>query len=233
MRYIILFHLLLYLSLTSCSQQQAEIVPMNEEEVIEQPVVKHYLALGDSYTIGEAVLENERWPVKLVKALKNIGVDLGDAEIIARTGWTTRNLLNALDESDLYESYSWVSLLIGVNNQYQGRSTEEYRTEFEELLNRAIRYAGGDKDRVFVVSIPDYAYTPFGKGNEQVSQEIDLFNDINKSITDRYEIKYINITDISRRGLEEPELVADDGLHPSGIMYSEWVERIVEQIDFK
>lgn len=194
---------------------------------IEDPV--SFLALGDSYTIGQNVSTEDRWPIQLADRLMLLGLET-EVEIIATTGWTTGDLISALENSPPeYEEYSLVSLLIGVNNQFQGRSIEEYTTQFEELLQNAISYAKGDKTHVFVLSIPDYGYTPFGESFSNVSQQIDLFNSINQQITFNYGVTYINITDISRRGLEDPDLVANDGLHPSGKMYTQWVERIIQR----
>lgn len=188
-----------------------------------------FLALGDSYTIGQSVAVNERWPVQLVSTLRARGVECDDPFIIATTGWRTDNLDNAITQAMLEPEYNLVSLLIGVNNYYQGKTVESYKPEFEALLNKAIALAGGNKENVFVVSIPDYGYTPFGKSNQvTISAGIDLFNAANKSITEQAGVTYINITDISRRGLAEPDLVATDGLHPSGKMYSEWVTRILQ-----
>ncbi len=190
-----------------------------------------YLALGDSYTIGESVAEKDRWPVQLANVLRQKGRSLGDPTIIATTGWRTDDLKNAMDKAHLKNEYDFVSLLIGVNNQYQGKPAAQYEIEFDGLLKDAIRLAKGRKDHVFVVSIPDYGYTPFGKPKQaQITKELDHFNDINKRITEKAGVKYINITDISRLGLEQPDLVADDGLHPSGKMYRLWVERIVEHL---
>ncbi len=195
-----------------------------------QPSVK-YLALGDSYTIGESVSEAERWPNQLAEKLIQKKTPVSKPRIIATTGWRTDNLSNAMAIAKLKSEYDLVSLLIGVNNQYQGKPAEQYAKEFEELLKTAIALAKGNVDNVFVVSIPDYGYTPFGeKKKEKISQEIDEFNALNKRISDQYKVKYINITDISRRGLEEPALVAGDGLHPSGKMYGLWVDRIVKAI---
>lgn len=186
-----------------------------------------FLALGDSYTIGESVAVNERWPVQLAHALRKKGIDCSDPEIIATTGWRTDDLKHAIEKARLKPEYTLVSLLIGVNNYYQGKSAESYAPEFEELLRTAIALARGDKSRVFVVSIPDYGYTPFGKEKQQtISAGIDAFNAVNKSIAQKLGVKYISITDISRNGLAEPDLVATDGLHPSGKMYSAWVERM-------
>lgn len=190
----------------------------------------YYLALGDSYTIGESVAENERYPVQLGDRLFPISPDK-EVRVFARTGWTTQDLANALDtRTDFRQSYDLVSLLIGVNNQYQGRSLENYEVEFRALLEQAIEFAGNDPGRIFVVSIPDYAYTPFGGGSIAISQEIDTFNAANRSITEEYGIQYFDITPISREGLNEPELVASDGLHPSGEQYRRWVELMVDDV---
>lgn len=195
---------------------------------------KDYLALGDSYTIGESVPETERWPVQLAKALTEKGIPVASPKIIAVTGWRTDNLKNGIDIAQIKEKYDLVSLLIGVNNQYQGKPADAYAVEYETLLKTAVQLAGGEKANVFVVSIPDYGYTPFGAPNQpKISKELDEFNAINKRITETYGITYINITDISRRGLEDPELVADDTLHPSGKQYTLWVERILENLSLK
>ena len=188
-----------------------------------------FLALGDSYTIGESVPENERWPVQLAKALRDQGKSVGDPFIIATTGWRTDNLKEAIVKANLKSDYDLVSLLIGVNNQYQGKSAVLYATEFEDLLETVIQLAKGKKENVFVVSIPDYGYTPLGKPKQTaISLALDQFNEINKEITEKHHVKYFSITDISRKGLAEPDLVASDGLHPSGKMYTQWVERIVK-----
>ena len=190
-----------------------------------------FLALGDSYTIGESVAEHDRWPVQLSKSLRAKGKSIGEPTIIATTGWRTDNLKDAIDKAKLENEYELVTLLIGVNNQYQGKSIEQYAIEFEDLLKTAIRLAKGKKENVLVVSIPDYGYTPFGKPKQpDITKAIDSFNYVNKDCTDKAGVRYVNITDISRQGLEKAELVADDGLHPSGKMYSLWVERIVMAI---
>lgn len=192
---------------------------------------KKYLALGDSYTIGESVSENERWPVQLAKSLRSNGKAFSDPTIIATTGWRTDNLKDAIDKAQLKNEYELVSLLIGVNNQYQGKPVEQYEIEFDNLLRTAVQLAKGKKENVFVVSIPDYGYTPFGKPKQtEISKALDHFNEINKRITERAGIQYVNITDISRQGIEQPDLVAADGLHPSGKMYTLWVERIVKSL---
>jgi lysophospholipase L1-like esterase len=183
-----------------------------------------YLALGDSYTIGESVQEAERFPNQLADSLRAEGLKIGTVKIIARTGWTTDELQNAINTSGLAEDtvFNRVSLLIGVNNQYRGRSVEEYKPSFTALLERAIKFAGGKKDHVVVVSIPDYAYTPFGNGRQTISTGVDQFNAANEAITRSMGVAYANITPISREGLNDPTLVAADGLHPSGKQYKRW-----------
>jgi lysophospholipase L1-like esterase len=188
---------------------------------------RKYLALGDSYTIGESVAEDQRWPVQLVKQLNKKGQPFNEPKIIATTGWRTDDLKHAILRENLSKDYDLVSLLIGVNNQYQGKSAEAYASEFEELLNMAIAFAGGDKEKVFVVSIPDYGFTPFGKEKqEKITRELNEFNRINREISMKLGVKYFNITEVSRKGFEDPALVATDGLHPSGKMYTEWVKII-------
>lgn len=190
---------------------------------------KTYLALGDSYTIGESVAEAGRWPVQLVEALRNKGYLLGAPRIIARTGWTTDELSRALDNSNLDVPYDYVSLLIGVNNQYRGRPAEEFRAEFSLLLERAISYAGGNTNRVFVLSIPDWGVTPFASGRNplKIAMEIDAYNAIKKEICEARGIAFFNITDISRQAPAKPSLLAEDTLHPSAEMYALWVEEIL------
>jgi lysophospholipase L1-like esterase len=188
-----------------------------------------FLALGDSYTIGESVKEEERWPDLLATALRAKGDSVEKPKIIATTGWRTDQLKKAIEDSSLKPEYNLVSLLIGVNNQYQGKTAESYAPEFEELLNIAIKLAGGKKENVFVVSIPDYGFTPFGQPKQQqISKALDEFNAANKKITEAAGIQYFNITDISRKGFELPDLVAEDKLHPSGKQYTLWVESIMK-----
>lgn len=191
-----------------------------------------YLALGDSYTIGAAVNTTESYPYQLTEALTTrFGLKNKGLKVIAQTGWTTSYLIAAENAAELKDTFDLVSLLIGVNNQFQGRDTAEYRVEFKQLLDTAVQRAGGRKDRVFVLSIPDYGYTPFGQNNQQrISEQIDIFNAINKQITEAEGITYFNITPISRQGLTQPSLVASDGLHPSGEMYALWTALIQEKV---
>jgi lysophospholipase L1-like esterase len=187
-----------------------------------------FLALGDSYTIGEGVAEAKRWPVQLADAFNAQGIPLGQPEIIARTGWTTGELAKAIDAAQIQPPYQLVSLSIGVNNQYRGYSQEEYRKEFTGLLNRAIAFAGDEPGRVLVISIPDWSVTPYAErfDREVVSEEIDAFNKINRQETERLGARYIDITAISRRAGQELDYLAVDGLHPSGEMYAKWVKAI-------
>ena len=181
-----------------------------------------FLALGDSYTIGESVPENERWPNQLATLIgENIEV-----KIIARTGWTTSELWDGIQNETLTPPYDMVSLLIGVNNQYRGYDIEEYRSEFVFLLNKAIEYAGGDKNRVFVVSIPDWGVTPFAQGRdaEKVASEIDAFNQVNREEAQKAGMAYVDVTPISREAVNDTDLITSDGLHPSGKMYAEWAK---------
>jgi lysophospholipase L1-like esterase len=202
---------------------------------LENPI--RFLALGDSYTIGQSVATNQRWPAQLRDSLVTRGYTTDDLRYIATTGWRTDNLINAIKNQGLEnQNYNLVSLLIGVNNQYQGHPFSQYVAEFPALLDSAIRYAGNDPSHVLVVSIPDYAYTPYGQqsGNpNQISQQIDQYNAYNHHITDSLGITYFDITPISRLGLQHPEYVASDGLHPSGIQYTEWVKLMLDYIDLQ
>lgn len=186
-----------------------------------------YLALGDSYTIGEAVAHDEAFPHQLGARLRAEGFGLAPPEIIARTGWTTDELRAALDAHLPQETYDLVTLLIGVNNQYRGRDAENYRVEFAELLERAIAYAGNAPARVIVLSIPDWGVTPFARGRQNVSAEIDAFNAINRAETLARGARYLEITHASRRAQHDASLLASDELHPSAKMYGEWAREIL------
>jgi lysophospholipase L1-like esterase len=186
--------------------------------------VQRFLALGDSYTIGEGVDSTARWPVALARALRTAGLPVEDPLVVARTGWTTQELAAGMDRAGLEGTYDMVSLLIGVNNQYRGLDLEEYRTQFSELLERAVGFAGGDPGRVLVLSIPDWGVTPFAQGRDRgrIGEEIDAFNEMNRRETEVAGAWYVDVTGISREAEERPELLADDGLHPSGAMYERW-----------
>ena len=183
-----------------------------------------FLALGDSYTIGEGVPDAERWPVQLAALLRERGVSVDDPQIIARTGWTTDELSAAIDEADPQGLYALVSLLIGVNNQYRGRDTEEYRAEFTALLRRAVAFAGGDASRVIVLSIPDWGITPFAEGRDRarIAAEIDAYNAINRDEAARAGARWVDVAPQTRAAGAGPAFLVDDGLHPSGRSYTEW-----------
>lgn len=191
-------------------------------------VAVSYLALGDSYTIGESVDESLRWPVQLSDSLNNNGFIVNKTDIIARTGWTTAELKDGITNAQPDSTYDLVSLLIGVNNQYRGYDIEIYRTEFRELLEWAIALASGDPENVFVVSIPNYGVTPFGSSNEdQIRQELLEYDAIAASIAEEYGIPLINITPISEEAKTDTTLIAEDNLHPSGSMYTLWVSKML------
>ncbi|TLV04053.1 SGNH/GDSL hydrolase family protein [Dyadobacter luticola] len=190
-----------------------------------------YLALGDSYTIGESVSKEDRWPMQLAAALRENGVAVQEPYFIARTGWTTKDLLDGTQNYHPDKPYDVVSLLIGVNNQYQGRSIEEYRSQFHDLLVRSIGYAGGNAEKVFVLSIPDWGVTPFGESvRKRTAKEIDNFNKVAKEECDKEKILFINITDISRTALNDVSMVASDNLHFSAKMYRLWVNETIPAI---
>lgn len=190
-----------------------------------------YLALGDSYTIGESVAEADRWPVQLVERLRAGGVEVVAPEIIAVTGWTTDELDAGIDAADLRGPYDLVSLLIGVNNQYRGRELENYRAEFRALLSRAAEFAGGEASRVVVVSIPDWGVTPFAerddRGGEQIGIEIDAYNAVAEEEAQSAGAHFVDITPVSKTAADDAGLTADDGLHPSGAMYALWTDRVL------
>lgn len=194
-----------------------------------------YLALGDSYTIGQSVPDNERWPIQLRDSLVQRGITVEETRVIATTGWRTDNLLSAITNQQLAtKNYNLVSLLIGVNDQYQQRPIEQYEPHFRELLDSCLLYAGYDTSSVFVVSIPDYAYTPFGQRRpnpDAISEQLDAYNAINRSVCEEYELRYFDITPISRLGLSNSDLVAVDELHPSGYQYTLWVRSILTYLD--
>lgn len=195
---------------------------------------KSYLALGDSYTIGEAVEQEESFPFQLTQLLNDKGRQFEQPKVIAKTGWTTDELRHAIQQEQIAETFDLVTLLIGVNNQYRGYSQETYRNEFAELLETAISFAGGKKENVYVVSIPDWGVTEFAKNSgrdlQTISDEIDAFNRINAQETAAQNVAYADITPGSRQAIKKQNLIASDGLHPSGKMYAEWAALIAEKI---
>ena len=227
-----------YVITTSCSSENTT-KPLETKPTVTDSSLQletrsetiNYLALGDSYTIGESVCETCSFPEQLKKSLKNLNEQNNfSLEIIAQTGWTTTNLISAIEIKNPGAKYDLVTLLIGVNNQYQNKSFSVYEKEFPALVTKAISLAKGSKNKIIVVSIPDYAYTPFGQNYgdpSSISIEIDRYNAFAKSYCEANAITYINITDITRQGLSNTNLVASDGLHPSTAAYALFTERLL------
>jgi lysophospholipase L1-like esterase len=189
-----------------------------------------YLALGDSYTIGEGVKAEDRFPEQLAMDLSTKGFTV-QTEIIARTGWTTDELWQGIESGEPTPPYDLVTLLIGVNNQYRGRDLTEYQLEFGRLLEKATTLAGGDPSRVIVLSIPDWGVTPFAKeaavSTAQIATQIDEFNAVNQKLAEEKGAPYVNVTGISRQAAGDGSLLAKDGLHPSARMYAKWIELLL------
>jgi lysophospholipase L1-like esterase len=203
-------------------------VPKKQSSV--SPAVEsRYLALGDSYTIGESVDKDSRWPMQLAALLRDDGIELGEPTIVARTGWTTSELSQGIDQAEIVGPYELVTLLIGVNNQYRGKSIDEYRIELAELLQRALKFAGDRPERVIVVSIPDWGVTPYAKGRDRtaIGEAIDQFNAVKEEETRKIGATFIEITRESRRAADDNSLLAPDGLHPSGKMYEHWAKAVL------
>jgi lysophospholipase L1-like esterase len=218
-RYILLFSCIV---LVRCARNEASSKPVGETEL---PAFR-YLALGDSYTIGESVSVEDRWPNQLATLLESESIKT-EVTIIARTGWTTSELWQGIQAEEMEPPYDLVSLLIGVNNQYRGYAINEYRDQFNFLLHKSIEYAGGDANRVLVLSIPDWGATPFasGRDREQIAREIDEFNLVNREMSEIAGAHYVDVTPISREVVNDIALIATDGLHPSGKMYALWAEK--------
>lgn len=198
------------------------------------PKEKSMLCLGDSYTIGQSVAESERFPEQTISILQNKKINFQSPEIIARTGWTCTELANAIEARQIKTNYDVVTLLIGVNDQFRGHDTASYTKNFENLLRTAIDFANNKTAHVFVLSIPDYGVTPFAANAKQtpgqIEAEINIFNAINKRISEKYNVHYLDITPISRMAASDISLLASDGLHPSGKMYSKWAQKLADQI---
>jgi lysophospholipase L1-like esterase len=201
-----------------------------------------YLALGDSYTIGEQVEAKENFPTQVVALLKEKGIISHQPKIIAQTGWTTDELQAAIKKANLSRHYGFVTLLIGVNNQYRGRKVVDYAPAFETLLKEAIQFAGNDTNHVIVLSIPDWGVTPFaearlpdgqGRNRNQIAGEIDEYNAANELIAAKYKVHYINVTQSTREAAKDPSLLTSDGLHPSGKEYAKWAKKIAEFLQSK
>jgi len=192
-------------------------------------VTRRFLALGDSYTIGEGVRVAERWPPRVAATIRKMGVQLDEPTIVAKTGWTTRELRSALDSMapPLNEDFDIVSLLIGVNDQYRSLGVEAFRGGLLDLLSRVVRYAAGDATRVVIVSIPDWSVTPFARADARspttIAEEIDRFNAVTRDEARRIGAAFVDVTSITREARDDHTLLAPDGLHPSGAMYARWV----------
>jgi len=234
----VLFTAILFSLLTSaCTKEKSMSFTDQTLPIITTPAssgTRSYLALGDSYTIGESVAQQESFPFQLQSLLKAQNIDVSSPRIIATTGWTTDELQSAIKQADIKVKYDFVTLLIGVNNQYRGYPIDTYKKEFAALLKTAIAFANGRKDHVFVVSIPDWGVTPFGKSSDRdikiIAQEIDAFNAANQEITLAAGVSYTNITPASRNATTDFALVAKDGLHPSGKMYASWATELSPKV---
>lgn len=217
--------LLLLLVISGCKSKEPENITVLEEDPV------RYLALGDSYTIGESVAVPMRWPMQLAEGLREEGIAIEEPRIIARTGWTTGELLEAMEIQLNNEKFDLVSVSIGVNNQFRGLSPKDYENDLHEIFRRALQHSEPGAAGVFALSIPDYGVTPFGAGNEEkIGRELDEFNRIFRKVAEEYGVDFYDITPISRRAKENSSLIADDDLHPSGKMYSLWVELILGEI---
>lgn len=231
--------------LLSCTTEENNSTPITTTPpVVNPPVVSppttipssiNYLALGDSYTIGQSVCETCRFPEQLKSSLRAMYSSTISLKIIATTGWTTSNLISAIDTQKPESNYDLVTLLIGVNNQYQRRDFSVYEKEFPDLVNKAIMLAKGDKKNVVVISIPDYAYTPYGKNlagdqSAKISAEITKYNAFAENYCNTNQVAFVSITDITREGLNNPNLVASDGLHPSESAYKIFVDRMMPKV---
>lgn len=227
------------LSFFSCRKQASSSVPALADTTVIPPdstsvpdSTKHFLALGDSYTIGQSVPVDDRFPHQTVELLNATGYQFDTPRYIAATGWPTEALISAISGQTFSVSYDVVSLLIGVNDQYIRHDTIGYRDRFRSLLLRSIQLAGNRRSHVFVLSIPDYSVTPFASGSDtnMIRTQIDLFNNINYNESVAANVNYLEITQSTREAANNPSLLANDGLHPSGIEYGKWAARLADQI---
>ncbi|WP_237701542.1 SGNH/GDSL hydrolase family protein [Algoriphagus machipongonensis] len=233
------FILLLFTALLACEKPKSEpMTTMTDPKVNNQDPL-NYLALGDSYTIGEGVSDTERYPVQLVSLLNQQSDSKWDSpKIIAQTGWTVKELDEGINNTSLEDQpYDLVTLLIGVNDQYRGGSVEELKVNFEQMLLRAIGFAGNLPNHVIVISIPDWGVTPFavsnGRDPEQIASEINAFNSAQKVICEKYGVDYVDITEDYRINGNEAEMLVSDNLHPSGLIYKSWAEKLADLIKSK
>jgi len=231
-RIYILFFLIFLLSCEKEKEGYAEPFVPNPPAPPSPVTVNTWLALGDSYTIGQGVPESDRYPAQTVSKLKEAGIKIDTLRYIATTGWTSNDLLNAIADRKPV-NHTIVSLLIGVNDQYQGIDSGVYRKRFREALGKAISLANGKKENVFVLSIPDYSVTPYSQfaDTTRIRKELDAFNIINKEETAKFGCPYLDITPSTRLGRTQRELIATDGLHPSGIEYLKWSKELAALIE--
>ena len=234
------FVLILFVACSTSSNLDNETLPNNDTEsnIIENQELNSIisnqgpltlLALGDSYTIGEGVNEEERWPNQFVKVAYENGIDFLTPRIIAMTGWKTYDLINGIESSNFEKKYDYVALLIGVNNQFNSRSINEFEDDLDKLLIKINNLKKKDGS-VLIVSIPDWGSSPYGENMDrnQISTEINTFNNSLKSFANINGLKYVDVTEISRRAINEPNLITSDNLHPSGVMYLEWAKKIFQ-----
>ena len=232
------FVLILFVACSTSSNLDNETLPNNDTEsnIIENQELNSIisnegpltlLALGDSYTIGEGVNEEERWPNQFVKVAYENGIDFLTPRIIAMTGWKTYDLINGIESSNFEKKYDYVALLIGVNNQFNSRSINEFENDLDKLLIKINNLKKKDGS-VLIISIPDWGSSPYGENMDrnQISTEINTFNNSLKSFANINGLNYVDVTEISRRAINEPNLITDDNLHPSGVMYLEWAKEI-------
>jgi lysophospholipase L1-like esterase len=226
--FIITFCIFPVILIFSCAKKESYPLQMTNQT----NMAHSYLALGDSYTIGQSVMASENFPGQTIQLLNQQNHNFKSPEIVAQTGWTTDELQNNINNHSFTPPYDIVTLLIGVNNQYRGRSVESYKPEFESLLKQAIQLAGGKADHVIALSIPDWGVTPFAAGREgdQIAREIDEYNAANKAISENYKVNYIDITPWTREAANDLSLVAADGLHPSAKEYKRWSEKLADKI---
>ena len=238
-----LIFFLLFILIISCSEkgnldEKNQINIIESQEAISNNLIDNisesasqynlsFLALGDSYTIGESVIEEERWPNQIVDIALNKNVLFDQPDIIAKTGWRTEQLIDTLNKINFIKKFDYVSLMIGVNNQYSLKPIDTFRSDLIKLLDMSIGYSI-KRDNVVLISIPDWGVTPFAEGYDRnrIKEEINQFNSVIEDIANTNNILYVDVTEISRRALTEKDLIANDSLHPSGKMYKEWAEKI-------
>ena len=232
MRILFILSSIFYLNISACGEPK----PIESDYMIATgtalPSIS-YLALGDSYTIGEAVDSTHRWPVQLADSLRRIHhLRVDEPQIVATTGWTTNELQHGIEQADLKDKYELISLLIGVNNQYRGYAFEQFEKEYEVLIKWAIQHSVHGASGIFAVSIPNYGVTPFGqaRGEDTIRAELLAYDAKAKEFCQRFGIPFFDITPISELTKDNPTFIADDQLHPSGLQYTEWVRSFASQV---